>query len=93
MLAREPVSLFKNGIMRKPDKPSLRKIIMSEHDAVKRENMQTCDCYVVDGGALLHRVRWSKDMKFSAIAKVYINYVTQTYNPNTTIVYAVGLKN
>ena len=74
-------------MMRKPEKTSLRKVIMPEHNAVKKEDMQSCGDYVVDGGALLHRVRWSKDMKFSVIAKVYINYVTKNYHPNATIVF------
>ena len=42
----------------------------------------------IDGGALLHRVKWSKDMKFSAIAETYVKYVTWHYNDsNVTIVF------
>ena len=51
-LAREPLSLFKNGMMREPEKTSLRKVIMPEHNAVQREDMQSCGDYVVDDGAL-----------------------------------------
>ena len=35
--------------------------------------------YVLDGGALLHRVHWVKGMKFAEIAEVYINYVRHNY--------------
>ena len=31
-----PMSLFKDGLMRKPDKPSLRKVLMPESIAVKK---------------------------------------------------------
>ena len=42
----------------------------------------------VDGGALLHRVRWSKYMKSSAIAETYVKYVTRHYDDsNVTIVF------
>ena len=58
------MSLFKNGMMGKPDKPSLQKMIMCDEKAVRKENIENPDNYVLDGGALLHRVRWFKGMKF-----------------------------
>ena len=33
-LTREPMSLFKGGMMRKPDKAALRKVIMPEKNAI-----------------------------------------------------------
>ena len=39
-LTQEPMSLFKDGMMRKPDKPSLRKVIMPEEDAVQKEDIK-----------------------------------------------------
>ena len=83
-LTREPMSLFKGGMMRKPDKAALRRVIMPEKNAIKKEDMMACGVYVVDGGALLRRVRWSKDTKFSVIAETYVKYVTRKYN---TIVF------
>ena len=35
-LTQEPMSLFKNGMMRKPDKPSLRKVAYTSSEMVKR---------------------------------------------------------
>ena len=49
--------LFENGMMRKPDKPTLRKVIMCDEDTVRKEDTENPDNYVLDGGALLHRVR------------------------------------
>ena len=87
-LTREPMSLFKKGMMRKPDKAALRRVIMPEKNAIKKEDITKCGTYVIDGGALLHRVRWSKDMKFSSIAETYVKYVTRHYDDsNVTIVF------
>ena len=66
-LTYEPMSLFKNGMMGKPDKPSLRKVIMCDKDAVRKEDIENTDNHVLDGGALLHRVRWFKGMKFNSV--------------------------
>ena len=33
-LTQEPMSLFKTGLMRKPDKPSLRKALMKEEETL-----------------------------------------------------------
>ena len=35
--------------------------------------------YVIDGGALLHRVHWVKDMKFHDIANQYVCYMRRNY--------------
>ena len=68
--------------MRKADKSSLRKVIMPEDEAIKKDDMKDCDTYVLDGGALLHRVRWSTGMKFIAIAEVYMKYIRKNYRSN-----------
>jgi hypothetical protein len=49
-----PMSLFKNGVMRKPDKPSLYSDFTNGLQTVKPTGSQ----YVIDGGYLLHKVRW-----------------------------------
>ena len=51
-LTQEPMSLFKNGMMEKPDKSFMRKVIMPEEKAVKNHDIQNCETYVFDGGAL-----------------------------------------
>ena len=62
-LTREPMSLFKNGMMRKPGKAALRKVIMPKKNVIKKEDITKCGTYVIDGCALLHRVRWLKDIE------------------------------
>ena len=61
--------------MRKPDKPALRKAVMKEDKAVRRDQLPS----VIDGGALLHRVIWLKDAPFEQVCQIYIRYVRQHY--------------
>ena len=43
---------------------------MCDEDAVRKEDIENPDKYVLDGGSLLHRVRWFKGMKFNAVSAV-----------------------
>ena len=86
-LTQEPMSLFKNEMMGKPDKQSLRKVIMPEEEAIKKDDIKNCDTYVLDGGALIHRVRWSKGTKFITIAETYVKYIRKNYRLNVTVVF------
>ena len=92
-LTREPMSLFKNGMMRKPGKAALRKVIMPKKNVIKKEDITKCGTYVIDGCALLHRVRWLKDMTFSAIAETYLKYVTRHYDDSNATIVFVGYDN
>ena len=76
-LATFPLSLFKNGLMRKPDKASLHNVLLSENNQSPKP---TTNCvHTVDGGALLHRVHWVKNMTFDEVAKIYVDYVKRNY--------------
>jgi len=52
-----PYSLFKDGMMRKPNKAALGRAISNDAclDVYVLSN-----CIVVNGGALLYRVRWQR---------------------------------
>ena len=54
-----PMSLFKDEIMRKPDKIALRNHLITAQCEMKETSKQ-----VLDGGALMHMVRWEKDVTF-----------------------------
>ena len=81
-----PPPLFKDGLMRKPDKPSLRKAIMKNNDSIGKEDIELSSGYVLDGGALLYRVRWVKDTSFGDLANIYVSYVRRHYG-STIIVF------
>ena len=73
-MTNEPMSLFKNMMMRKPDKPSLRKALVTDAESNKLDltSGQNNYSYVMDGGALLHQVCWIKGSNFKKIAKSYV---------------------
>ncbi len=51
-----PSSLFKHSLMRKPNKSVLGTSLTSGVTTVRTDEIDTS--YVLDGGSLLHRVRW-----------------------------------
>ena len=67
-----PLSIFKNGMMRKPDKPAIRKYLVGNNSVPESSQM---GCYVLDGGALLHRVRWMKDETYQETLQRYAQHV------------------
>ena len=79
-LAKEPMSLFKNNLMRSPDKPSLRKVLLKDDDAISMNDISKNCIFVINGGALLHPVCWKKGITFSEIGKLYVTYVRKHYN-------------
>ena len=68
-------------MMRKPDKPSLRKAMVTDEESKKLDltSGQNIYSYVMDGVALLHRVCWVKGSSFKKIAKSYVQYVRKHY--------------
>ena len=83
-LTVRPYTLFKNELMRKPDKSSLRKILLTDESKVVLDDV--IGKHVIDGGALLHRVGWKKGMTFQEIAEAYVTYVRRKYG-NTYVVF------
>ena len=55
-MTNEPMSLFKNMMMRKPDKPSIWKALVTDEESNKLDltSGQNNYSYVMDGDALLH---------------------------------------
>ena len=69
-----PPSLFKDALMRKPDKPTLRKVLLKDEDKV---NVDTAvpSSYVLYGAALLHQVKWLKSSTYKDLAQGYVSHV------------------
>ena len=80
-MTNEPMSLFENMMMRKPDKPSLRKALVTDEESNKLDltSGQNNYSYVMDGGALLHRLCWVKGSSFKKIAESYVQCVRRHY--------------
>ena len=69
-----PMSLFKHGMMRKPDKVALRNHLITAQCEMKETSKQ-----VLDGGTLMHKVRWEKDVTFPELCKQYVNFVRSKF--------------
>ena len=72
----EPSSLFKKGIMRKPQKAVLQNLLFDETEPCDDFITNWC---VVDGGTFLHIVKWPTDSTFGEIVQMYVNYLTIKY--------------
>ena len=77
--------LFKDGLMRKADKASVRKFPMKDDDSIAKEDIPPDATFVIDGGALLHRIRWLHDMTLKDQAKLYVSYTRRHYRRATVV--------
>ena len=75
-LTTMPTSLFKENFMRKPNKSQLRSFLASEDSVTETPKDGV---FILDGGALLHKVRWVQGESFSETLRRYVNYVKK-YN-------------
>ena len=71
-----PTSLFKDNALRKPVKALLAKALTTAVQPSEREKQAV---HVLDGGALIHRIKWLKKATYKAIAKQYVTYVRAKY--------------
>jgi hypothetical protein len=89
-LSSVPSSLFDNtGLPRLAQKSQLADAIWKLGDCAidsTEINIDKRKHYVIDGGSLLHRIPWAKNMTFGAIFDLYLNYITQRY-PEATVVF------
>ena len=82
-----PASLFKDNMMRKPDKASLGTALSKDASVSDVQIVSTS--IVLDGGALLHRVRWQKTATYEETADQYVTYITKRYGWKVSVVRRV----
>ena len=70
------MSLFKD-VLRKTQKSVLRKLVLKEEPVIAHELFYSVS--ILDGGALLHRVRWLKDCTFNDVFMIYLSKI-QKFN-------------
>ena len=63
-LTTKPMSLFKNGVMRKLDKPVLRKALLKNEILMSIDDIKNTCIFVIDGGVLLHQLLLIKGKTF-----------------------------
>ncbi|GBM04554.1 hypothetical protein AVEN_93957-1 [Araneus ventricosus] len=79
-----PLSLFNEEGMRKGTKSFLFSAFTpTKIDAIQGKN----NFVVVDGGHLLHKVVWQRNMNFGDIAKSYLTYLQTHYESNVAVVF------
>ena len=83
--------LFRKDLMTKPDKPSLRKALMKDEDVVTKDQLDAKSIFVVDGGVLLHRVRWMKGTTFDELCENFVHYVRKYYKTCTVVFDGYGV--
>ena len=71
--------------MRKPQKSALAKAIT--HGTTPIEHRSTETKYVLDGEALLHRVKWYKTGSYLDTISLYLQYVAKRYGHENIIVF------
>ena len=85
LTAALPTALFSNCSMRKPQKSALAKAITHETTTIELRPTETK--YVLDGGALLHRVKSYKTGSYLDTISLYLQYVAKIYGHETIIVF------
>jgi len=89
-LSPYPPALFETrNILRKADKPQLAQAIWEyANDLSSEAVMDTApvtDCYVLDGGSLLHRLPWNKRDSYGTIAESYAEFTVRNYGLATVV--------
>ena len=84
-LTAVPSALFKNGFLRKADKAQLQQELIKAVDPLNRavENSQ----FVVDGGCLLHKVKWQRGVTYAFIGQQYVDYLMKHYGSCCSVIF------
>ncbi|KAG1691496.1 hypothetical protein GQR58_007434 [Nymphon striatum] len=90
-LSPYPPSLFEDkNILRKADKPQLAQAIIAHCnktpscEAISDTIPQT-EMYVLDGGALLHKHKWTRGDTYGKIVKAYADFTSKQYGSATVV--------
>lgn len=83
-LAPYPMSIFNEGLMRKTPKAALFDLFVTENNDIIKHSEGV---FVIDGGMLLHRVRWSQNESLQEIIRKYISYLKKNFGSDVIIVF------
>ena len=94
-LSPYPPALFETrNILRKADKPQLAQAIRYHAVDLSSEALMNyipkTDCYVLDGGSLLHCLPWKKGNSYNAIAESYADFTVRHYGQATVVFHGYG---
>lgn len=81
-LSPYPLALFDEHGMRKGTKSSLYKAFTPTEQTDLNDTK-----YVIDGGFLLHRVKWRHGQTYAEICSSYVSYVKSNYKSSAIVVF------
>ena len=79
-----PAAIFKDSLMRKPDKAGLGNEL-TKHAVVEDKTVR--GMFVLDGGSLLHKVKWPKVGTYHDVVMCYVRYVRPHFGSQAMIVF------
>jgi len=85
IIASSPEELESSLILRKPQKTVLAEAIWSRLSEAARAEPSGAVKYVLDGGALVHRVVWPQETTFKEVCEMYSSYVLRKYGRATIV--------
>jgi hypothetical protein len=86
-LTTTPMALFKDSCLRKTAKSSLAKVLIKGIDNSWNKFKASSPTYVLDGGCLLHKVKWSNSGTYSEVVSQYVTYVQKHFGLNCFIIF------
>ena len=84
-LTPTPTFLFRDGYLPRANKSDLSRALTK--NSTKLSEASTKTSYVVDGGALLHRVYWNVPATYAEILMQYTSYLDKKYGKGCLIVF------
>ena len=89
-LSPHPPAFFEaKNILRTADKPHIIQAISDHAENASSEAVNDCipetDCYVLEGGSLLHRLPFKKVNTYNAITEFYADFTVRHYRQATVV--------
>ena len=78
-LSAIPMALFKDFFMCKTDKAELARCIKKDLTNLSQEFSNKDVVHVIDGGWLLHHLRWNRNKTYIEVAEKYENFIRNRY--------------
>lgn len=86
-LRSHPPALFESSYLHlQANKAILANVLWKSIEQRQRQPSSDVQ-HVLDGGALLHRLPWSRRSTNDSVCEMYVRYVTQKYGTATVIVF------
>jgi hypothetical protein len=83
-----PSSLFNSNLLMTPaDKSQLQNGLIKMVRNSIIQSLPSHTSFVIDGGALLHKVPWPKCSTYLALCDLYVNYVKTHFGTNTIVIF------